>query len=220
MSQANPRYRRNNPHLPPVPANSSVVEIKMIGAIEGQLTVNTFYYVAPVIPSALTLGSLLSQWTSTFFTAYAACVSADWSCTKVRADVVSRNDIAGTDNTSTSGSPGTRPAGHEPTQMGIVVIRVSNVKGQHGRGRYTFPAVSSGDVTNSTITSNPLKTSLTAFQTALFNTVSDGVNNWSPVIAERSPTTPRLVIGTAPLTNQHTNLILGTIRRRKIGKGR
>lgn len=220
MSRAVPRYRRISPNLITVPVGATVVEIKMQGSIEAQMTINTFYYIASVIPTTLQLSTLLLNWQNTFIPLLRACMSSDWTLTKVRIDVVNSNSTAGQDNTTSAGLAGLRGAGHEPTQMGMVSRRVSGVKGQHGRGRFTLPAPATADITNSTITAAALITAFGTLHTALFGTVSDGVNNWTYVIAQRSPVAPRLVTATAPVAVMGLNLVLGTIRRRKIGRGR
>lgn len=221
MSRAVPRYHRTNPSLPAVANTECVVVVRVIGKIENQTTMNTFYYFAPVNPpSALQIGTVGTNWQVSFAALYTACISADWTWVQTRVDVVSRNDLSGVSIVNLAGTAGSRAAGHEPTQMGIVIRRGTTVKGQHGRGRFTLPAPASADITNSTVTSGALITALTNLENALINTVSDGVNNWTPCIAQRSPNSPKLVTGRAQINSYLANLVLGTIRRRKIGVGR
>lgn len=221
MSRANPRFHRTNASLPAIPLGSNVVCYKIIGAVENQLTVTTFYYMGGVgLPTALQLGTLMLNISAVLRVLYLNCIAADWTLTSERIDIVNVNTVQGQTSITNAGSVGTRVAPHLPTQMAAVILRQCNVKGQHGRGRISLPAISAGDCTESTITLAAEKTALTNLSNAFFTTATDGINVYIPVIAQRSPASPRLVTGASALTGARVNLLLGTIRRRKIGRGK
>lgn len=221
MSKANPRFKRVNPPLPVVPAGANVCLYRIVGSVENQLTVTTFYFMggnAP--PTTLQLGTILTNASNALRVLYLSCIAADWSLVSERIDVVNVNSIQGQTIVTNAGALGSRVAPHLPTQMAAVILRQSNVKGQHGRGRISLPAISAGDCTESTITLAAEKTALANLAAAFTTTITDGVNVYTPVIVQRSTATPRLVIGASPITGTHVNFLLGTIRRRKIGRGK
>lgn len=221
MSRATPRFRRTNPHLPLVGSGNGVVVYKVIGSIEGQLTISTFMYSSQIpAPTNAQLQTLLGNISANIFNAYKACVSADWVCTGETVDVVHRNDIQGVSSVANAGVVGTRAAGHEPTEIAAVIIRSSAVKGQHGRGRLSLPAVATVDVTASRITGAGMLAALLALINAMLLVATDGVNNYTPSIGERAPTPPKLIVGFSPLVRLRSTTLLGTIRRRKIGRGK
>lgn len=220
MSAANPRFRRNNPHLPPVGNTFGIVSYKIIGIIEGQQTVSTFTYqaAAPSLTTAM-MTTLMNSISGQLRGPYATAVSVTWSLTEEDLDFISRNDINGVFTTAHSGLVGSRGAPTLPTTVAIVLNRASNVKGQHGRGRLSLPAVCAADTTLSRVTAAGAITALVALEAAMLLTASDGVNTWTPCIAERSQSSPRLAIGSSALQVVTHDTLLGTIRRRKIGRG-
>jgi hypothetical protein len=220
MSAAQPRFRRNNPHLPPVGNTFGIVQYKIIGTIESQQTVSTFTYQAAVpAPSGTLMTTLLNNISTNLRAAYAACLSSAWLLTEEDLDCIHRNDINGVFTTAHSGLTGGRGPTTLPTTVAIVINRTSNVKGQHGRGRVSLPAVVAADTTLSKISAAGLITALIALETAMMVTASDGINVWTPCIAERANVSPRLAIGSSALQTVVHDSLLGTIRRRKIGRG-
>lgn len=221
MSRQNPRVRRTNPNLPLVGTTNGVVMYVIEGRIEGQMTVNTFMYSAAVPnPSSALLNTLLTNISTNLFAKFKNCVSADWTCFREQLKVVHRNDIATVQSNTNLSITGGRPAGHEPTEVAGIVLRVSATKGQHGRGRLSFPGICTADVSSSNWTSGALATALGLFTVAALNTVSDGTNTWTHCIGQRTNVSPKLIIGFAPITTYLGTQILGTVRRRKIGRGK
>lgn len=221
MSRASPRFHRVNPSLPTVGSTQGVVLYKVVGSIESQLTINTFYYLGPVNNPTLTqLTTLLTAISSLIFSNYKACLSADWSLTRETLDVVHRVDINGVISTANVPAAGGRPALHEPTEIAVIILRKSAFKGQHGRGRISLPGISTSDVGASTIIGTALPTALVGLRGQMVLTASDGVNTWTPCIAQRTNISPHFIVAAAPITTTSHNLLLGTVRRRKIGRGR
>jgi hypothetical protein len=221
MSRANPRYHRINPSLPLVGSGNGVVQYRIIGVIENQMTMNTFYYSAAVpAPTTTQLNTLLTNIQAGMFPLYKLCLSADWKCSSEALNVVHRNDILGVQSAANLNVAGGRAAGHMPTEVAQPIIRYTATKGQHGRGRFSLPAISTADVTASAITAAAAVTAIANFSTECLATFSDGANTWTPCLAQRSTASPKLVIGFAPLTKLIFSPNLGTIRKRKIGRGR
>lgn len=221
MSRANPRFKRTNAPLPAIPGGSHVVLYRILGNLESQLTISTFYWMgANANPTSTQLTTLLTAISAGLFTKYAALCSADWTGRQERLDVVDVNSIAGVLSNANQGVAGTRTAGHEPTEVAQPVIRYTAVKGQHGRGRFSIPGISTADVTGSAIVAGTWNTALGLFNTAMMAAYSDGANSWIAVLASRSSTAPRLANGASALTSAVKSPLLGTIRRRKIGRGK
>lgn len=221
MSRANPRFKRNNPSLPAVGTTNGVVLLRLIGLLEGQVVMNTCMYSSPAPnPTQGQLATLLSAMVAAIVPPYTACLSADYTYDHATLSVVHRNDLATVVNVNSSGTAGGRGAGHLPTENAIVLLRNSAIKGQHGRGRISLPAINPADITLSKISAAALITALGNLETQLLATRSDGTNTWTPCIGQRSPTSPKLVIGFSPITTYQTTTLIGTVRRRKLGRGK
>lgn len=220
MSRANPRYRRNNPSLAAITGNTCGV-VKVQGLIEGQMTVNTFMYYTPGTgPTAAQAQAFLTSFVANMMPKIRACCSADWTVTQVTFEPADGMTWGQVVDTSLAGQPGTGPAGHEPTTVASVLSRITAYRGQHGRGRLLLPAVPTGWVTSSTITLAGGITALTALGTQMLLTISDGTNTWVPCIGQRAKLSPRFVTYIGGLTTFIVRTLLGTCRRRKIGRGK
>lgn len=222
MSRANPRFRRTNPSLNPVGLTNGVVQYVIEGRLENQMTLSTFMFVAAnPNPTQAQLSTLSTAISSGVFPKYAALISADWTCFRELLKCVHRNDIATNISTGRAQSPGTRPAGHEPTEVAGLFLRQTPTKGQHGRGRVSIPGVYTGDVTNSNWTGVTISLNQTAFNNSLVGVnFSDGTNNWLYCVGQRGSATPRLITNYAVISSQTASLLLGTVRRRKVGRGK
>lgn len=220
MSRANPRFRRVNAPLPGTIGNA-VVQYRLLGLQENQITICTFNYQGPVpAPTNTQLTALLTSISGNLLSPFLACVSSDWTVDFEELNVVTTNTINGVFSTAHTGTSGSRGTPALNTEMAVVVLRECVVKGQHGRGRVSLPGVAAADVTRSRITAAALTTAINALQTAMLLTASDGANVWTPCMAQRATTSPRLVIGASPLTGVSHDSLLGTVRRRKIGRGK
>jgi hypothetical protein len=193
---------------------------RILGTIDGQLTVNTFVYTAGVpAPTTLQLSTLLTNISTNMFVAYKNCLSADWASTAESLTVVHRNDIATTVSTVNAAIAGARAAGHEPSEVAAILNRITALKGQHGRGRCSLPGIATADVSGSRLAGAIIGV-MTTLCGKMTTTASDGSNTWIPSLGTRSLTSPRLVTSFALLTNASVNTLLGTVRRRKIGRGK
>lgn len=213
MSKAHPRYTRNNQPLAAAAAN--LFEVAVIGDLEGQTTINTFYY----NDGGATLNSTSEQTLATAFrtalmTLYKAACSSDWTWTGVKVSCLTSPARMPVIDVTGAGA-GTGPAGHEPSQIGVVIMRLSGVKGQAGRGRVTIPAVPSGWVTGSLLTTGAAHLSLAGGMLATF--VSGAVTYTPMVVSRKNKAGPTL--GAATVLRTTVGSVLGSVRRRKIGKG-
>lgn len=220
MSRASRRYTRTSISLPST-VGQGVVEYVIQGVCEAQETINTFYFLGPTaLPTVASLNTLLSNIHTGLWAKYLACLSVDWTSTLERLNVVTTQVIQGVVSTTFANAAGTRPTAHLPLQNAILVTRQTATKGQHGRGRIYLPAVCEGDCTNSRVTNAALQTALNALAAQMLLTYSDGTNTWTPCVAQRSTVSPRLVTNAQALSSTGVNLLIATIRRRRIGRGK
>lgn len=219
MSRANPRFRRTNVPLP-VPAGN-VFRVRIVGSIESQLTVTTFYYMDGRTPgSALTshctdLDTALRV-ASHLYAKYVGACSNEWVGTSVLIDSPNNPNLA----TQTFASPGTPSGGpgHEPTTVSAVITKYTGFKGQAGRGRVYVPAVPTGFVGSSTIT-NLNVWSILASQMLVSETA--GGQTYAPVVFSKGLRTQNpKVTGAAGIINCVARTLLGNTRRRRIGRGK
>jgi hypothetical protein len=220
MSRANPRFKRTNPPLTPIGSNTTGVYI-IQGTIEGQETLSSFQYSTPASTVTQSQIAILLGALNTAFTAkYLACCSGDWTMVRQLFNITSVNSIIGQVTQNSVGTAGTGGAGHMPTEIAAFLVKYSGVKGQHGRGRLSMPGVPLLAVTQSKVTLAANLAAYTALANQMLLTASDGTNTWTPAITTRSPASPKLVIAFTPLLTVVLNPLVGTIRRRRVGRGK
>jgi hypothetical protein len=220
MSRANPRYHRNNPLGTSILPGNGAVRYRIIGSIEGQMTVCDFDYVSGAFaPTTALLALLLPNLQSTMFSKFKALISSDWTCTLERVDCIHLNSVMGVASTTNAGQTGGRGAGHEPTEVCQPMLKLTGLKGQHGRGRISIPAIATADVTSSAISAAAWTTAANTFGLAMNTAVTDGTNSWVPSVTTRIKPSP-LAQYFAQQTGYRICTYLGTCRRRKIGRGR
>src|ERR1700738_5303354 len=150
MSRAQPRFKRVNPPLPLATAN--VWQVSVIGSIENQSTINTFYYWDNAAALISTSEQNISNgWQTALLGPYRACISADWGMQAIKVQCLTSQQRVPLLDTSVVGNAGTAPAGHAPTEVAAIMQRKTNFKGQSGRGRIMLPAVSLTHITGSAL---------------------------------------------------------------------
>lgn len=220
MSRANPRFRRRNPNLPAL--TNDVLRVKIVGQIENQVTVSSFFYRGPTLPNNCTLADLTDLGTGfvavgNMLSKFVAAVSADWTLTAVNIDCPTTPSLAPLITAQTGNGGGPTP--HLPTEVAMPLIRQTAVKGQCGRGRLSTPAVPSAWVTASKLTTTGAHLAL-AGQMEL--TIVQGGKTYTPVVYSAHGSRVFPIPGSADITlvSLSTGLLVGTIRRRKIGRGK
>lgn len=220
MSRARPRFRRTNAPLP-VPTGN-VFMLQLLGTIENQLTINTFYYQDNKVigtPEANAETNLAQQWVTNVAVNYDSCISADWTSTGIKVTCLTIPSRIPVVYTTGFPSAGTGAAGHMPTEVSCVVQRRTNFKGQSGRGRVGLPAVPLTAVTNSVVNAAQL-TKMTAFGNNMILSLVTAGATYSAGLVSRRGTLPNVTYGFAQLISTVNDTLVGTIRRRKIGRGR
>lgn len=217
MSRANPRFRRTNGVL--LPRLNDIYRVRFRGSVEGQLTINTFYYRGSGAINSESLAGQINLITALEAPAgmrdkYKACMSSDWTMADMAVDCPFLDTL----NTLVAASIGAGggAAGHEPTTVGVVIAKQSVVKGQCGRGHVTLPAVPTAWVTNSTLINS---TAHDAFALAMGGVISGGGTTFTPVIYSKG-TRINHTAGVTDVIQCVVRDTLGTVRRRKLGRGK
>lgn len=217
MSRANPRYHRTNTVPPPPTGN--VWHVKIKGSIEGQMTISNFYYEDTQTPGSGTLAiqqALFNGLTvvGNLVPKYEACLSVDWVANSIIIDSPNNQALAAYVQPWSTAAGG--PTGHEPTEVAAVILKQTSLKGQCGRGRVELPAVPTAWVGSSQLTTT------TAYQALAGQMIAQVVNGgytFTPGIYSRGTRQVRLP-GFTALVSCAVTTLLGTIRRRKIGRGK
>jgi hypothetical protein len=212
---------RNNAPLPPVPGAAVRNIVQTVH--DGQKCENTIDYRTPssFLPSAADLVAAAAAWITHHSASFLGCLTADTTLFGV---LCARLDTLSVPTAFSSGAsaPGT-VAGHNlPIEMAAVIRKVTGVKGQHGRGRVSLPAVPIGFTTPAADANNINGTGVAAYATfagVLLSGFVVGVIVYAPALLQR-PTPPATIytLGTV-LTGFTPDLLLGTVRRRKLGRG-
>lgn len=225
MSRTNPRYHRTNPPLPN--PSGDVAYLTIQGEIEGQETINGFYYLASTTGNNVTiLAALLLAFRTAVEPKYTACLTTDWSLTGYRAIMMTQPTMmAQTIYPATPVGGGIAPP-HEPTQIAALFSKYTAYRGQHGRGRSYLPAVPTSGVNTGGGFDSQLTTAQTSLMLSLIaqleTTITTGAVNWSWALFSRLNYNKVSGSGggAAIITQCTTRPLLATIRRRRIGRGK
>jgi len=218
MSRARPRFTRVN--FPPPPPAYNVWRLAVVGSIEGQMTINNFFYHDGIAITSGVTGIVQNNLYNAFVGAsgpwdeYKGALSADWTSVEIRVDSPTSLDFGTA--IYPQGAAGLGAGGHEPTTVAVILSKLTELKGQCGRGHWALPAVPSSVVLNSTLSN------LTAYnnlKTALLATLTLGGTSFKPVVFSKgTKQTPR--IGYSEIGAITVRPVLGTCRRRKLGRGK
>lgn len=167
---------------------------------------------------------LLAQWETAFAPGIKAALDAMSTYEGVLGTFLSRADIA-TQTLTTGSGVGTIAGGHLPLEMAVTFRKNSVLKGAHGRGRLSWGPVSATFVVTGTDANNITGAARTALQvigTALaapITIVGGSGATFSPCVSTRPLLGASIVTHAQPVNTVTVDLLLGTVRRRKPGRG-
>lgn len=229
MSRALRRFHRINPSLPSL-TGGIAMRIQPMGHIDNQIWLMTFDYISFTTgtPNSNAESNLANAWITNCGTAMRGCMAADVAFDTIKVTCLNLNtrqpffagSLAGMGNGTVAGT-------HIPSEMAMVLSKYTAFKGQHGRGRAYIPGCPSTFVTPGT-DANRInatgQTAVNAFGVALLNTVSDGTNTYTIGVTQRTtsgaPTQFGAVLKSAATGGLVIQTLLGTARRRRIGRGK
>ncbi len=208
----------------PSPASGNVVRMTVETLTNGQRCQNTFDYGdaigTPISASALF--TLIGDFQTQVQTQYLAVLSPLTTLVSVTASELKFGVTPSQVSIITPGTVGTAGATNLPLETGATMSRYSSIKGKHGRGRVTIPAVPNTFTTPATDANIINATGITAYNALsarLLGTIVSGGNSWVPVLSVR-PTPPSvLVSNTSGINSYVLRTTLGSARRRKPGRG-
>ncbi|MBA0087219.1 MAG: hypothetical protein HRJ53_19725 [Acidobacteria bacterium Pan2503] len=173
---------------------------------------------------AVDLAGLVTAFATGFAPGIKALLPIDAMLNGFQGTFLSRNDIAGVFSTSGNG-PGTAGANHLDKMMAVRIQKLTTLKGAHGRGGLSFGPVYTGHVTPATDANrlNPAAvTAYQAFATALQNALpiaSGSFTTFTPCVSTRPPLGTSITQFAMIVTKMTVDAVLGTVRRRKLGRG-
>lgn len=210
---------------PPAPTiSNNLVRFVIETVTDGQFCQNVFDYKDDRILAISGADLLLAvtSWWGNHATDYRGCITGDTTVSAVYAMELHFGTTP-TQVYNPAGPPVGSVAGHAlPLEMAATLSRYSDLKGKHGRGRTSMPAVPIGFTTPATSPNVLNATGVTAYDT--FGTgvaVAESLlgHSYTPVISTRPEAPDTLITNAAAIERYVTRATLGTARRRKIGRG-
>jgi hypothetical protein len=195
--------------------------VTVAGQQEGQMTINTFYYAdAGAALAANTEITIANGWLTNVGGLYNGAISTDWVMKSIKVQCITSPARIPQFATAVLPASGGGPAIHEPTQIAGIIQRRTGIKGQSGRGRVMIPCVPSGWTVNSTIVLGAAVAAYTALANAIAANMVIGGITYTPGVLSRRPVAGLPAFGFAPLISATPVYLLGTVRRRRIGRGK
>lgn len=222
MSRAQPRFRRVNPPLPVT--STAILRLTVFVLVDGQQCLMNFDYQIVSGPIAGTAeADLIVAWRLANEPALQAIISNDALITGYKCAMISQpTRIPAYFVIALGGLLGTGGATHLPTTVAGVVSKYTLIKGQHGRGRNYVPAVPTAFVTPGTNADSMNAAGLAAYAT-FAGLMAAGLlgagTNFSPCISQRD----KGVVAVTKAENVVQTIVrplLGTVRRRRVGRGK
>jgi len=214
---------RVNAPLPALAAQPAV-QITLFSVTSAQVCENTFQYITagPAIPATSDLNQLAQDFWSLISAQAVLVTTGQTTFTQVTAALISSNNVPTGLYTLPGATVGAVAGSSLPLEMGAIMAKQTNVRGQHGRGRITLPAVPISFTTPATDPNIINAAGLTAYLNLAnkFNAVliSGGVT-WNAAVVTRPIPPAAVATNGTPILRVVTRALLGTARRRREGRG-
>ena len=209
---------------PPAPAIvGDVYRFTVVSVTNAQTCYTTHDYMSATIGGAsfALLQLLTNAFSTAVLTAYAAVLTPQTTIIGVIGQVVSNSTIA--KFFLSDPTPGTVVVGSLPGEVAAIINKVSDLKGAHGHGRFSMPAVPLTFVLPTVDPNRLLAAALILYGdlcTALFQTFPLAATPAVVAVVSTRPVAPATVVSKAQTLNaMQPNTLLGTVRRRKEGRG-
>ncbi len=214
---------RFNP--PADPTTKAIARVTIGTKTAGSICLTTFDYqwnTAATSPTLTDLNNLGNDWHTAFDTDFLACLSPQTSLYSTTVAELHYGTSPTYSVLDAPGTVGTAGATALNLELGVTMTRYGPLKGQHGRGRITMPAVPNTFVTPATDSNVINATGLTAYNALAAGLVSPlvrGGSTWTPFISTRPVPPSTLVDFGVLISNYAVRTIMGTARTRKEGRG-
>lgn len=206
------------------PITGPVVKITLEVLCQSVRCQTSWHYVcqgAPV-PPATDLTALLGAWNTIAQADLVACLPASATLVSLTAAEVWFGLTPTVVQAYAPATVGSVAGSNLPLEMGVVLEKVTALKGKHGRGRFFLPAVPISFTTPAT-DPNLLNAAAIAaydlFRIDMKLSLAAGAHTYVPwVVASPIPPANNPATG-SPVTNVLLRTLLATVRRRKPGRG-
>lgn len=214
---------RNNPAAPTIV--SALARVTIGTVTSGQICLNTFDYlwsVPSTFASLADLTALGNAWDSAMDTLLKGVLSPLTALYSIAVAELHYGNAPTYTALYAPGTVGTAGATPLPLEIGASLARRGALKGQHGRGRVTMPAVPNTFTTPANDANRLNAAGLAAyvaFANQLIVPLAVGGATWTHVISTR-PVPPGLTVDRAiAVSVYNVGVVLGTARTRKEGRG-
>jgi hypothetical protein len=218
MSRANPRFRRNQIPMPP-PAHN-LYAVKVIGTVQGQLLIHTLYYLDEQLPGVgADTASLAAQINATVIPFLQAAMATDVIYNKILVGVMNIPDSPTLDMEITPVA-GALAGNSRGTETAATLYRYTAIKSKCGRGDMNIPVWAQAPNVVGSQLSGAGVVLYALLASNLFSVVLlGGGHTYTPALASRGTRLAPKILGSLPIALHGVRLTLGTVRRRKIGRG-
>lgn len=223
MSKANPRFRRVNPQLPNL--STPVYQVTVSGSGEAGIWLINLAYLASASPQTnLSEQNIATTWNTQCNVSLKACLNQTYTYTGVKVTCVTNpNRIPYTGTGLTGMGSGTVLSSALPSTVAAIFSKYTTTKGQHGRGRNYMPAPPITFTTPASLPDYVNATGLTAYNSFLSAIQSASIVDGSTLMALCIYT--RVAKGQPVTQGQFCSVVqmrslLGTVRRRRTGRGK
>jgi hypothetical protein len=214
---------RFNPDLPL--HGSTAIRFTVQTTTDGQECLTKFDYICTNDTTSPSLNDLISfnvAWQGALEAAFRALINP---LTEITAYIVQELAYGLTPsyfNVLGSGLPGTAGTTSLPIEVAAVMKLLTTVKGQHGRGRTYYPGVPDTFITPATSANKLNVAGLAAYNSwkfLLLPLITGGTRTWQYSQLEKPVPPNTLFLRGIQITSLVMNAVLGTSRRRKVGRG-
>jgi len=213
---------RNNPPAPVVTSPQLKLAIETVADGVRCQSVLSYNGQGNPYPTLTDLQDFIAAWEAANEAQYLACLPPDAELVRYTCAEVGLGTCPTAVVLISPAEPGTAGATHLPLEMAAVQTLRSNLKGQHGRGRLSMPAVPNTFTTPATdpnILNATGHTAYAALLAALLANIATALGTWVWTIHTRPSPPSVLVNSAANVVSATTNDVLGTVRRRRPGRG-
>jgi len=209
----------------PLPLNvGPVIRVVTYIRIDGQQCLNTYDYTsaAAPAPSLATLAQFSVDWTAANGANLTAVLSSRATWTGNIVSCLSLNTTPSAVDTFAVPLAGAVVQPALPGEMAAILARYTSVRGQHGIGRVMLPAIPitfTAPATDPNILTGAAVTAYNVLAVSLRTVVVSAGVNWVPVLSQRPAPGEALVTRSAGIVSYVTRTLLGTVRRRREGRG-
>lgn len=221
MSRANPRFRRSNPPLPGLSTN--LYQASVLFQLQNQQMISTYYYSDGQAPGTGVSPTLLANGVNALLSQFQSIMATNCQVYGTTVRCLNNPTFVSITKFLSVSLSGTVAGNALGTVPGPVILRQTAWRGQAGRGRVSPPGMPASFITptGEQLTQAAVTTYTTWGNNFLMASITSGGLTFVPYLYSRGlrTQTPK-VPGAAQLLSFLVKPLVGTVRRRKIGRGK